>query len=304
MNARCPISVLIPVKNEERNLRRCLAPLVGWADQILIVDSQSTDRTLEIAGEFGAEVLQFHYQGGWPKKRQWALDNHTWRNDWILLLDADEILLPEIKAEIEKAVQREECAGYWLRFEIVFLGRMFRYGGNTLWKLSLFRKGKGRYEMRLAEQSMSMGDIEVHEHVMVEGRTGRLSNPVRHENCNSLDRYIQKHNEYSNWEAELFLSGGRGEVAPALFGNQAQRRRYLKKKFLSLPGSPVALFLFKYLFQGGFLNGQAGLIHSLFMAIQVFHVKAKILEAKKEMANDIPVTKEAVGSLRLRKKGN
>ena len=84
----CPVSVLIATKNEERNLPRCLEPLCGWADEIVVVDSQSTDRTGEIAHSYGAEVVQYHYPGGWPKKRQWALDTYPFRNPWILILDA------------------------------------------------------------------------------------------------------------------------------------------------------------------------------------------------------------------------
>src|SRR5262249_52218376 len=132
------LSVLIPARNEERNLGRCLRPLVGWADEIVVVDSQSTDGTVPLAESAGAEVLQFRYKGGWPKKRQWALDTHNWRNEWILLLDADEILTDEIKQEIALAIENPRCDGYWLRFQIVFMGRMLQHGDTTLWKLYLF----------------------------------------------------------------------------------------------------------------------------------------------------------------------
>jgi len=280
MSIRCPISVLIPTKNEGRNLGRCLEPLVGWADEIVVVDSQSTDSTLEIAAEHGTTILQFHYTGGWPKKRQWALNRHDWKNDWILLLDADEILLPEIRSEIAAAIQDEQYNGYWIRFQIFFLGRMLRYGGNSLWKLSLLRRGMGRYEMRLKQQDLSMADMEVHEHVIVDGRVGRLQEPVRHENFNSLDRYIAKHNEYSNWEARLLMAGGDGQVTPALFGNQARRRRFLKRKLLSIPGSPLMFFVMKYVVSLGILDGVPGLVYCALQAVQVFHVKAKLYEMR------------------------
>ena len=94
------ISALIPVRNEAKNIGRCLEALKGWADEIIVIDSQSTDGTIEIAESYGARVVQFYYEGGWPKKRQWALDNLEFRNKWILLLDADEILPSRLKPEV------------------------------------------------------------------------------------------------------------------------------------------------------------------------------------------------------------
>src|SRR5579885_2020164 len=164
----CPISVLIAVKNEEGNLARCLEALRGWAGEIVIVDSQSTDRTVEVAKSHGATVLQFHYQGGWPKKRQWALDTYSFAYEWILLLDADEILEEPIKREIEVSIRQPTHVGYYLRFRIIFLGRMLRFGDTQLWKLALFRRGRAHYEKRLDRQDTSMQDMEIHEHVVAD----------------------------------------------------------------------------------------------------------------------------------------
>lgn len=275
---RVPVSVLIPTRNEAENLPRCVAPLEDWADEIVIVDSQSTDETVAIAEEVGAEVLQFYYEGGWPKKRQWALDTYDFRNEWILLLDADEILLDPVKNEIARAIRSDTYDGYWLRFQLYFLGRQLRHGGFDLWKLFLFRHGKGRYERRFEEQDTKMGDIEVHEHVVVDGPVGRLTHPIRHENWNSLYRYIEKHNEYSEWEARLYYQGGRGEIEPSLFGNQAERRRWLKDKLFRIPGFPLLTFLYHYVYRLGFLDGKPGFIYCTFQAIQRFHSKAKLYE--------------------------
>lgn len=288
-----PISVLIPAKNERNNLGRCLAPLAGWADEIVVVDSHSTDDGLEIAAGFGAKVLQFDYAGGWPKKRQWALDTYPWRHDWILLLDADEILTEPIKEEIAQAIQNSQYDGYWLRFRIVFLGRMLRYGDTELWKLFLFRKGKGRYEKRLERQDASMSDIEVHEHVVVDGPTGRLKNPVRHENWNSLDRYISKHNEYSAWEARVHREGVDHDLPPRFFGSQAQRRRWLKRKLLAIPGAPIIRFLYIYFLRLGVLDGRPGLIYASFKLIQMMHVKAKMYELSLPPPAEPPAARRA-----------
>ncbi|MBD3275521.1 MAG: glycosyltransferase [Candidatus Marinimicrobia bacterium] len=278
--SKVPISVLIPTRNEAENLPRCLQPISNWADEIVIVDSQSTDGTVEIAENCNAEVIQFHYSGGWPKKRQWALDNFKFRNDWILLLDADEILMDDIKSEIASAIETEKYDGYWLKFQLYFLGRQLKHGGFDLWKLFLFRKGRGHYERRFEAQDEKMSDIEVHEHVIVDGTVGKLQSPIRHENWNSLYRYIEKHNEYSEWEAKVYQDGHDQDFKPSLFGNQAQRRRYLKQKFVKLPGFPLITFFYHYIFRLGFLDGKPGFIYCTLKGIQRFHAKTKWYELK------------------------
>jgi glycosyltransferase involved in cell wall biosynthesis len=275
-----PVSVIVAARNEERNLSRCLASLRG-AGEVYVIDSQSTDATPEIARSFGAKVVQFHYQGGWPKKRQWAIDTLPLEFDWILLVDADEALPPDLEDEIRRAIQDERFNGYFISLKMHFLGRVLRHGGASFWKLSLFRRGKGRFECRLRDQDASMADMEVHEHIVVEGATARLRNPLIHHNVESLSRYIEKHNEYSNWEARVLVEGANSEdLPPSLFGNQAQRRRWLKKKLYGLPGSPALLFVYRYLLRLGFLDGVPGLIYCGFQALQMFHTKAKIYELK------------------------
>jgi glycosyltransferase involved in cell wall biosynthesis len=277
--AKLPVSVIVAARNEARNLPRCLESLRDAAE-IYVIDSYSTDGTVEIGRSFGAKVVQFHYRGGWPKKRQWGLDTLSFGCEWILLMDADEALTPELAAEIRHAIQDSRHDGYYIKLQMYFLGRLLRHGGASFQKLALFRGGKARFECRLPEQGTSMCDMEVHEHVLVAGKTGRLKNALLHCNSDSLTRYITKHDQYSNWEAQVLLGGDEsiGELRPSLSGNQAQRRRWLKKKFFRIPGSPALLFAYRYLFCLGFLDGVPGLIYCGFQAVQMFHTKAKIYE--------------------------
>jgi len=280
-----PVTVIVAVRNEAHNLPRCLAAL-RQAGEVYVIDSQSSDATPEIARSFGAKVVQFHYQGGWPKKRQWAMDTLPLAYDWVLLLDADEALTPQLAQEIRQAIQNPNIDGYYVSLRIYFLGRVLHHGDASFSKLSLFRRGRGRFECRLRNQDTSMADMEVHEHVIVDGPTGWLRSPLIHHNVESLSRYIQKHDEYSNWESRVLLRGdlreeGSGEeLPPALFGIQAQRRRWLKKYLYALPGSPVLFFLYRYFLCLGFLDGTPGLIYCGFQALQMFHTKAKIYELK------------------------
>jgi glycosyltransferase involved in cell wall biosynthesis len=276
-----PLTVIIAVRNEAHNLKRCLDALRS-VGEIYVIDSQSSDETCEIAKSCGAKVVQFYYAGGWPKKRQWAMDTLPIASDWILLLDADEILTPELASEIGRAISNPGVSGYRICLQLHFLGKVLRHCDASFWKLALFRRGHGRFECRLKDQDTSMADMEIHEHVIVNGVTGELHHPIVHRNVESLSRYIQKHNEYSNWEARVLTerSNHSEELPASVFGTQAQRRRWLKRKLYRLPGSPVLLFLYRYLFRLGFLDGVPGLIYCSFQAVQMFHTKAKIYELR------------------------
>jgi glycosyltransferase involved in cell wall biosynthesis len=280
MSGRLPISVIVPVRNEARNLPRCLQALRDFGE-ICVIDSQSTDETVEIARAFGAQVVQFHYAGGWPKKRQWAMDTLPLKFEWILLLDADEIVTPELASEMMHAIQDASFNGYFAAMQMSFLGRTLRHGDASFSKMVLFRRGTARYECRLKDQDASMADMEVHEHVVVKGRTARLHNSILHHNVESLTRYIEKHNAYSNWESRVLAGAGTDrDLPPSISGSQAQRRRWMKKTFFRVPGSPVALFVYRYFVRLGFLDGVPGLIYCAFQAIQMFQTKAKIYELR------------------------
>jgi len=278
-----PLTAIVPTRNEERNLPRCLESLRG-VGEVYVIDSQSTDATVQIAESYGAHVVQFHYQGGWPKKRQWAMDSLPISHDWIFLIDADEALTPELAAEIDRAIRQPGCDGYYIALRMIFLDRELRHSGAKFYKLSLFRRGKGRFECRFKDQDKSMADMEVHEHIVLTGGSepGYLSNPLLHRNVESLSHYIRKHDEYSNWEARVWLAGDTNskELAPSLFGSQSQRRRWLRKKLFELPGSPLLFFFYKYVLSLGFLDGIPGFIYCSLQGMQFFHIKAKIYELR------------------------
>jgi len=274
-----PITVIIPSRNEERNIKECLES-VRFCDQIIVIDSGSTDKTLNIVKEYGVEIYHFDYKGGWPKKRQWAMDNLEIRNPWTFLLDTDERVTPQLQEELKNIINFPAAHGYWISLRMVFLGKILRYGGTQVKKLSFFKTGAGHFEKLLTNQDTTMADMEVHEHIILDGPASECKNYIVHHNVNTLFRYIQKHNEYSNWEASVHFAKAKESLPANFWGNHAQRRRWLKKTFLMLPGSPLLLFLFKYILQCGFMDGTPGFIYCTFQAVQFFHIKAKILEKK------------------------
>jgi len=143
---KVPVSILIPIRNEANNLPRSLAS-VAWADEIFVVDSESTDGSQEIARMAGATVVQFRFNGIWPKKKNWALENLTFRNEWVFILDADEVLAPDTEEEIRAIIagQGKGCAGYWINRRFMFMNTWLKHAYYPNWNLRLFQHRLGRY---------------------------------------------------------------------------------------------------------------------------------------------------------------
>jgi glycosyltransferase involved in cell wall biosynthesis len=270
-----PVSVLIPVKNEEANLPDCLNS-VRWAGELVVVDSCSQDRTCAIARDFGAAVHQFRYVPGGPKKKNWALENVPFRHDWILILDADERITPPLAEEIAAAVSNPgAAAGFYINRRFYFLSRWIEHAGYfPSWNMRLFRKGKGLYE-RMPDLSETAGDNEVHEHVILDGPAGRLRNPMDHFAFPSVEVFIEKHNRYSNWEA---AQGERatGAIASAgSIGTVHNARRRLKRAARMFPFPHWLRFFYHYFLKLGFLDGVEGYIFCHLLAEYEFWIWVK-----------------------------
>ena len=204
-STKIPLSVLIPIRNEAGNLPRCLAS-VAWADEIFVVDSQSTDGSQKIAEEHGARVVQFAFNGIWPKKKNWALENLPFKHEWVFILDADEVMPPAAAEEFRRVVAAPDhpLAGYWINRRFRFMGQWLKHAYYPNWNLRLFQHRLGRYE-KLTDTDTQSGDNEVHEHVVVQGATGHLECEMDHYAFPSVEVFVEKHNRYSNWEARVAL---------------------------------------------------------------------------------------------------
>jgi glycosyltransferase involved in cell wall biosynthesis len=282
---KVPVSVIIPAKNEEANLPACLAS-VQRADEVFVIDSQSNDKSDEIAKSCGANVVQFHFNGRWPKKKNWSLDNIPFRNEWVLIVDCDERITPELWEEIAGAIQNPEYNGYYLNRRVFFLGRWLRYGGRYPdWNLRLFKHKTGRYENLNTEDIPNTGDNEVHEHVILTGKAGYLKNDMIHEDFRNLYHWIERHNRYSNWEARVYLNllEGKdedGTIGANLFGDPVQRKRFLKKVWVRLPFKPFLRFVLFYVIQRGFLDGKAGYIYARLLSQYEYQIGVKLYELR------------------------
>lgn len=281
---KVPVAILIPIRNEASNLPRCLAS-VAWAEQVVVVDSHSTDGSIAIAERTGAEVVQFDFNGIWPKKKNWALETVAFRHEWVLILDADEVMPPESAGEIASIVSRTGPgpSGYWINRRFMFMGQWLRHAYYPNWNLRLFKHRVGRYE-RLVHGATQSGDNEVHEHIVVEGETGRLRGEMDHYAFPSIDVFIEKHNRYANWEARLALEDGLGHERETLQSPRVRFRRGLKRFARRLPFRPFLRFLYVYVAQGGFLDGRAGYVFARLHGVYELLAVTKTIELRVQAA--------------------
>ena len=276
------VTTVVPVKNESINLKKCIS-LVNNLGPVVVVDSSSSDNTQKLAYSIGAEVLNFDWNGQFPKKRNWTLRNYNFKTEWVLFLDADEFVSPEFIEEVRSALESTEHVGFWLNFSNYFMGKEL-HGGDSFRKLALFRVDAGEYE-KIEEDNWSHLDMEVHEHPVLHGSIGEISARIEHNDFRGLRHYIAKHNEYSSWEAARFLrlhsDGGvmskrSSEEWMNLTDRQKKKYRNLAKWWFA-----PAYFIASYFFKKGFLDGAVGFHFSLLKAIYFYKVRLKILEAIK-----------------------
>lgn len=280
--SKVPLTILVPIKNEANNLPRCLAS-VTWADQVFVVDSHSKDGSAAIAESLGASVVQFDFNGTWPKKKNWALDNLPFRHEWVFILDADEVLPPEAEAEIRAIVTdpNNPHAGYWINRRFMFMGKWLRHAYYPNWNLRLFRHRLGRHE-KITEAPTASGDNEVHEHVLVAGSAGHLKIEMAHHAYPSVEVFIEKHNRYSNWEARISLA----ETLPSgsLQSRSVGWRRRLRMLSRHLPLRPFMRFCYIYFLQRGFLDGVEGYYFARLHGLYELMAVAKTHELRRRAA--------------------
>ena len=241
------LSVAVITLNEAQHLRRCLES-VAWADELVVVDAESSDKTVQVAREFTDRVIVRPW-AGFARQKNFALDQCA--GEWTLSLDADEEAAPELSAEIRATVTGARAHdGYALRRQNVFLDRFIRHGGlYPDWQIRLFRRGQGRFEERV-----------VHESVTVTGSIGRLSGHLVHRSYDGVSDFIERANRYSSLAAEQLIRDGHRLRAGDLIVR------------------PLGRFLSMYLVKRGFLDGRRGLLLASLYAYYVFMRSAKVWE--------------------------
>jgi glycosyltransferase involved in cell wall biosynthesis len=277
-----PVSILIPARNEAGNIAACLES-ARFADERIVVDSGSRDGTREAALAGGAQVVDFGWNGKFPKKKNWALANVPWRNEWVFVLDADERITPALAEEIGRVIASPQADGYYVNRRFWFLdGWLAHCGYYPSWNLRLFRHRLGRYEQFSGVEDTGSGDNEIHEHLILNGRADRLIHEMEHYAFPTVESWVEKHNRYSNWEAALLVSGP-AAPAEALDPSLARKRR-LKRFARRLPGRPALRFLYHYVLRAGFLDGYRGYVFCRLMSFYELLSSAKAAELRRRSA--------------------
>jgi len=269
------VSVIILTLNEELNLPAALDSVKGWAQEVFVVDSLSTDRTVEIAEESKADGVQvvLHAFEDYSKQWNWALENLPLAGEWTLKLDADERVPEDFKLEANRLFESaaSNLDGVYFRRKVRFLGGWLNWGlTRNNYDLRLWKTGRAVFE-----------DRPVNEHVLVQGDTTEMSSFVNHEDFKDLAEWVDKQNRYTSMEAVCQIKGQLlGGVKPRFFGKADERRMWLRRVYFRLPFRPILFFFYAYFFKAGFLDGKPGFNYALLQAVNLHILDLKVTESR------------------------
>lgn len=272
MTTHSPISVIVLTKNEEAGLGNTLEKLRDFED-VIVVDSGSEDRTVEIAREHGARVVEFSWNGGYPKKKQWALENAGARNKWVLLLDADEFpsvsLLRELM-DLTSELESTQNGAYDINLLYRFGGRYLRYG-HVVTKRSLLHVDRASFPVIDDLGAPGIREVEGHYQPATQAPVGKLRHRIVHDDRDPVASWFARHNRYSDWEAHLRLND-------ALRRDIASKRTLKGRVFDAVPFKPVLFFTYAYLARAGFLDGRAGFDYATALTMYYWQIGVKTRE--------------------------
>lgn len=268
------ISVLILTLNEEANLPACLES-VSWSNDVVVLDSLSTDRTVEIARGSSARVVQRPFDN-WAAHQNWAVQNIEFKSKWVFYLDADERMTPELRTEIERiaADPDEKRVAFYCGRKNFFMGRWIRHAFPPSFIMRFFRPPHVRFE-RL-----------VNPVPVIDGQHGYLRAKFTHYNFSKgIAEWIEKHNRYSTFEAieGVKLLAGQGASRPSLFSSdRVLRRLALKNLSFRLPFRPLLKFVYLYFLKAGFLDGYPGFVYCKLQSMYEYLIALKMVELRRK----------------------
>lgn len=260
------IEVLIPTLNEAAVIHDTVRNALS-VGPVFVLDSCSTDGTQEIARAAGATVVEHRFEG-YARQKNWGLDNLGWNGKWVFILDADERITPQLRAELLKAIQNPKTDGYFVNRVVLFMGNEIRHGGlYPSWNLRFFRRGRCRYE-----------DRSVHEHMVCDGPTEYLKEEMLHIRGESVHEWIRKHIRYADLESDEWVKLKFGQEAGAsaekLFTKTLKYRQYLRREvWPRTPFKPLLRFVYMYFLRLGILDGAGGRHMALMMAVYEYMIE-------------------------------
>ena len=273
---KIPIAVVVITQNEQANIQCCLRAVSGWASEIYVVDSFSTDDTAKIAEAEGA-VVALHQFYDWASQRDWALDNLPLKTEWVLFLDADEQITPPFKEQVDSALAAvaSDVSAFYVYFDFVFLGRCLRHGYESPPVIRLIRRGKARWS-----------GVGAREYCEVDGRVLDIRSHIWHEDHKGLTAWIEKQNRNATREARVLFERKTQARQHESVAKTSERkwRVWLRSSLydrLPLFVRPLLYFSYRYILRGGFLDGYAGLAYTFLQGFWLtFLIDAKYYELK------------------------
>lgn len=274
---KIPVTVLVQTKNEEKGISSCLAALKDF-DEVIVVDSNSTDRTAELARDAGATVINFTWDGGFPQKKQWQLTEVQTRHEWLLMLDADEFPTPELVRELRGIAQdpAETRVAFDLPVAYHFAGTGLRYGHRVV-KRSFLRRGRNAFRNIDLLHLPGMGEVEAHYQPEPSGPVGRTTALLVHNDMDPVRTWFDRHNRYSDWEAYIRTHP---ETRMSVRGAKSGQGR----RFDAVPLKPLVFFLYSYVLRRGFLDGRAGFDYALALSTYYWQIGLKSRELQRVQA--------------------
>ncbi|MDN4477439.1 glycosyltransferase family 2 protein [Demequina sp. SYSU T00039] len=269
---KIPVTVLVQTKNEEAAIAACVGALSDFGE-VVVVDSNSEDRTVEIARGLGARIVSFAWNGRYPKKKQWQLENVATRYEWILFVDADEAPTQRLKDSIREFVLSDpSAAAAQLRLEYHFSGRALKHG-HRVYKTVLLHRRRARFDPVDDIDIPGMGELEGHYQPSCTGPVVQLAGLLRHDDPDPVRTWFDRHNRYSDWEAGLrFRRSGRENEIP---------RSSQGRVFERVPFKPVVFFVYSYALRLGFLDGRAGFDYAFALAAYYWQIGLKERELRR-----------------------
>ncbi|MDQ1137023.1 glycosyltransferase involved in cell wall biosynthesis [Microbacterium sp. SORGH_AS 1204] len=270
------ISVIVLTKNEEAGLANTLRRLSDF-DDLIVVDSGSSDRTVEIAKAHGARVVDFSWDGRYPKKKQWSLEHAKPRNPWVLLLDADEYPSPALVAELHRLAPKLSGlpnGAFDIQLLYRFAGKLLRHG-HVVTKRSLLHTSRARFPEIDDLSAPGIREVEGHYQPDSASPIGRLSQRIVHDDRDPVNSWFSRHNRYSDWEAHLRLND-------ALRSQVASKRTKKGRVFDAVPFKPVLFFVYAYIARAGFLDGRAGFDYAAALSMYYWQIGVKYRELQRD----------------------
>lgn len=280
------ITTIILTYNEEIHIRRCLENVCSFSKKVIVVDSPSTDKTVEICHEFpNVDVVVHKYPGNQAEQFNWALDNLKIETEWILRLDADEYLMPKLVEELQEKLpnMREDVSALSLSLARAYCGKILHHGiVNGIWITRVFRRGKARYEKRLMD-----------EHLSVKGEIIRMKHQFVDDNLMTIGQFTIKHEGYASREAALLLDAEycltNISNMPQDHGEEVEKKRAQKARYARMPlfWRAFGYFAYRYIIKLGFLDGKEGFLWDFLQGWWYRTlVDAKVYEIKRACGND------------------